>query len=25
VLVGAGLVVQFMTHLLGFSFKRRTA
>jgi hypothetical protein len=25
ILVGAGLVVQFMTHLLGFSFKRRTA
>jgi hypothetical protein len=25
VLVGVGLVVQFMTHLLGFSFKRRTA
>ena len=25
ILVGAGLVVQFMTHLFGFSFKRRTA
>ncbi|HTL56737.1 MAG TPA: cytochrome c biogenesis protein ResB [Candidatus Limnocylindrales bacterium] len=25
ILVGAGLVVQFMTHLLGFTFKRRTA
>lgn len=25
ILVGVGLVVQFMTHLLGFSFKRRTA
>jgi hypothetical protein len=25
ILVGIGLVVQFMTHLLGFSFKRRTA
>jgi hypothetical protein len=25
ILVGAGLVVQFMTHLLGFSFKRKTA
>jgi len=25
VLVGVGLVVQFMTHLFGFSFKRRTA
>ena len=25
VLVGLGLVVQFMTHLLGFSFKRKTA
>ncbi len=25
VLVGVGLVIQFMTHLLGFSFKRRTA
>jgi hypothetical protein len=25
ILVGLGLVVQFMTHLLGFSFKRRTA
>jgi hypothetical protein len=25
VLVGAGLVVQFMTHLLGFTLKRRTA
>jgi ResB-like family protein len=25
ILVGVGLVVQFMTHLLGFSFKRKTA
>jgi len=25
ILVGAGLIVQFMTHLLGFSFKRKTA
>jgi hypothetical protein len=25
ILVGAGLVVQFMTHLFGFSFKRRVA
>jgi len=25
ILVGVGLVVQFMTHLLGFSFKRRAA
>lgn len=25
ILVGVGLVVQFMIHLLGFSFKRRTA
>jgi hypothetical protein len=25
ILVGVGLIVQFMTHLLGFSFKRRTA
>ena len=25
ILVGAGLVVQFMTHLFGFSFKRRAA
>jgi hypothetical protein len=25
ILVGAGLVVQFMTHLLGFSFKRKAA
>lgn len=25
ILVGVGLVIQFMTHLLGFSFKRRTA
>ena len=25
ILVGAGLVVQFMTHLVGFSLKRRTA
>lgn len=25
ILVGAGLVVQFMTHLLGFSLKRKTA
>jgi hypothetical protein len=25
VLVGAGLVIQFATHLLGFSFKRKTA
>jgi hypothetical protein len=25
ILVGAGLVVQFMIHLFGFSFKRRTA
>ncbi len=25
ILVGAGLVIQFATHLLGFTFKRRTA
>ena len=25
ILVGLGLVIQFMTHLFGFSFKRRTA
>ena len=25
VLVGVGLVIQFMTHLLGFTFKRKTA
>ncbi len=25
ILVGVGLVIQFMTHLLGFSFKRRSA
>ena len=25
VLVGLGLVIQFMTHLIGFSLKRRTA
>lgn len=25
IIVGAGLVIQFMTHLLGFSFKRKTA
>jgi len=25
VLVGVGLLVQFATHLFGFTFKRRTA